>query len=117
MAVNLRNKKVILPLLQTLMGMTPAQRTVIVAHLDEASQDMLIDTIEYVVRSARRKMPKEKADSLSSLLADHKCDVRYMCDRRQAGRLRRRRMRQMGGFPLGLIISTAIPMLLSLLKK
>jgi len=113
----LRNKKVVLPLLQTLMGMTPAQRTVIVAHLDEASQDMLIDTIEYVVKTARKKIPQDKADGLSALLTEHKCDVRYMCNRKHPGKLRRRRMRQMGGFPLGLILSTAIPMLFSLLKK
>lgn len=113
----LRNKRVVLPLLQTLMGMTPAQRTVIVAHLDDASQDMLIDTVDYVVKKGRKKLPKDKADSLAGLLSEHKSDVRYMCNRKHVAKLRRRRMRQMGGFPLGLIISTAIPLLFSLLRK
>lgn len=113
----MKNKLQLLPLLQTLMGMTPAQRTVVVAHLDTKSQDMLIDTIDYVLRMGRQKLPKDKAAELSEVLSEHKDDLRYVCDRKRPIKSRRKRMQQIGGFPIGLVLSTALPLLLNLLKK
>jgi len=115
--MRLKKKQLLLPLMQSLMGMTPAQRTIILQHLDDHSQDMLIDTVQYVLQMGPKKLKKDDAGNLSHLLKDHKCDLRYLCNHKKTVKLRRRRLKQMGGFPLGLVLSTAIPLLLSLFKK
>ncbi len=112
-----RKKHVLLPLLQTLLGMTPSQRTIIIAHLNEETQDLLMETIKYVMFMGRKKLPQDKLENLGEALAENKCDLRYVCDKGKDCRRRRQRMRRMGGFPLGLILSTAIPMLLNLFTK
>ena len=115
--MRVRKKKVVLPLMQTLVGMTPSQRTIIMHHLDDTSQDMLLDVVQYVLSSSENKLPKEKVQGLSEILSEHKCDLRYMCNNKKSCKLRRRKMKQMGGFPLGLVLSAAIPMLLNLFRR
>jgi len=113
----LKRKNTALPLMQVLVGMTPAQRTIIVQHLNDEAQDMLLDSVKYVLQVAPKKMNSERKNNLSGALKEHKCNLRYLCDHKRTVKLRRRRLRQMGGFPLGLILSTAIPMLLNLFTK
>ena len=113
----IKKNKVVLPLLQSLISMTPGQRTIILNHLDETTLDKLVEVSEYVLTASRQQLPKDKVDGLSSNLLEHKCDLQYKCNHKKSHKLRRQRMKKMGGFPLGLILSAAIPMLMNLISK
>ena len=115
--MKVKKPRVVLPFLQTLMGMTPAQRTIILAHIDDKSYDMLYDTISYVLSRGRTKIKDTDAKQLRLLLDGHKCDLRYLCNHKRSREQKRKRLLRMGGFPLGLIASTAIPMLLDLVTS
>ena len=115
--MRVRKPRAVLPFLQTLMGMTPAQRTIILGHIDDKSYEMLYDTVMYVLTTGRRKLSDDDGEKVRRLLGEHKCDLRYLCNHKKAKTLKKKRLMRMGGFPLGVIVSTAIPLLTSLVSS
>lgn len=105
----------ILSFLQALKGLRPAHRTVLLSHLDENSCETLYETISNVLcntnitSSQRRRLKKQ--------LTPHKDTLRFLSCKRKSPQAKKKRLTQMGGFPITTILSTAIPLLTSLIKK
>lgn len=108
-------KRAILTFLQTLKGLRPAQRTTILSHLDHESCEVLYETISNVLRNP--DVTPSRRIRLRSVLSPHKNTLRFLSSKQRSLSSKKKRLPQMGGFPLAAILSAAIPLLLGLLRK
>ena len=110
-------RKVILPLLGVLKNLKPADRIIILAHLDDLSRDRLYETINQVL-SQSSPLPSSKKKLLKRRLWAHRENLRYLTSRkRRSSKEKRRRLVHIGGNPLGYLLKTAVPLLLNLYGK
>lgn len=109
--------KKIVPFLNTVKDVKKSNRAVLMQHLSEDSCNLLFDTIRNIIKSDTVSPTQKKL--LKRKLGRHKSLLRYLSDPSKPINTRRRRMIQSGkGLPfLGTILSTAIPLLLSLITK
>ena len=110
-----KQKKVLLPLLNTLKSLKPDQRVILLSHLDDKTRDQLYETINAVMTS--ESVPMRKRLFLKSKLSPFKTDFRFLTNRRAAPASKKRRLLQMGGAPMGVILRTAVPLLLNLYEN
>lgn len=108
-------KAIVVPLMQALKKMTPTQRTIILAHLDDKTHATLCDVVSRVVKS--KSIPKKRSKSLKKRLAPYKADFRFVTSAKNSAKAKKKRLVQMGGNPLALILGTALPLLLNLFRK
>ena len=105
-------QKVLLPFLNLLKTLKPANRVILLSHLDDKTRDVLYETINSVLKSD--SVPMRKRMFLRSKLWPFKEDLRYLANKKRTRKQKRSKLTQMGGAPLGYIVSTAIPLLLNL---
>ena len=110
-----KQKKVLLPLLNTLKSLKSDQRVILLSHLDDKTRDQLYETINAVMTSP--SVPMRKRLFLKSKLSPFKTDFRFLVNRRAAPASKKRRLLQMGGAPMGVILRTAVPLLLNLYEN
>ena len=84
------------------------------SHLDDVSRDALYETINKVLTS--NSVPLRKRQYLKSKLMPFKNDLRFLADRRKSSTFKKKKLTQMGGAPMGVLLRTAVPLMLNLYK-
>lgn len=107
--------KKLLPFLQAMKGMKNESRGTMLGHLDPASCEALYEVMWNVLRSP--EISEKQKTVLRRKLAPHQGLLMYLSNPKMSPLGKRRRLSQSGGGFLLPILSTAIPMLLSLLRK
>lgn len=110
-----KTKKVLLPLLGVLKKLPSSDRVILMSHLDDKTRDTLYETIAHVLRSP--SVPMRKKLFLKSKLGPFKKHLRFLADKRKPSKLKKNRLTQMGGAPMGYVLRTAVPLLLNLYQK
>ena len=107
-----KQKKIILPLLNVLKKLPQDERVILMSHLDDVTRDAIYTAIASVLRSS--EVPLRKRLFLKTKLEPYKDDLRFLADERKSGKLKKKRLVQLGGAPIGHVLKTAIPLLLNL---
>lgn len=107
-------------LFQTLKELKPYQRQIIVDHLNPKACECLQECVRLVMKTGVKRTKKKKPTALmqkfQKAVKQNPTLFKHLLSRGKAGQVPRQ-MAQVGGFPLGFILSTAIPMLMNLIKK
>jgi hypothetical protein len=103
----------VLPFLQVLKQLRPGQRSILLSHLDNESCEMVYEAVANVLKNP--KVTPAKRRQLKKALAPHKKCLRSLVSKKRSSGLKRKDLASVGGFPLGLVLSTAIPLLLNML--
>jgi len=109
-----RKARAVLPLLNAIRSVkSPQLQNALLSKLSDDACEELYEMIANVLVN-----PKVKAATrtrLRKVLAPHKPCLRYMAKKSNPPTLKRRRLMQVGGFPLAAIINAAIPLLSAIL--
>lgn len=108
-------KKIVISLLQTLKELKPNHRVILLSHLDDKSTDALFDSIRRVLRAS--SLPLSTRQRLRRVLSPHKESVRFIADSRNSRVARKKKMVQMGGFPIAALLGAAVPLIVDLIAK
>jgi hypothetical protein len=106
----------ILPLLKTLQGVKPQDnRSVLLSHLDDEACEAMYETLYNVM--ANEKIGPATRKKLRKKLWAHQEPMNFLTKngKRYSPKLKRKKLAAMGGNPLGLILSAAIPFITDLL--
>lgn len=104
-----------LPLLHVLKTLKPYQRQIIIDHLDDDSCDSLTYCLSTVVKQVDKLKSKKKLQGCVKANKKQFCKILSPAKTKKLRQGKKRALTQVGGNPLGLILSTAIPLLLSLI--
>jgi hypothetical protein len=107
--------RAMLPFLQVLKDLSPNQRAIILAHIDEASCETIYETVSNVLKN--RSVSDTDARKLRKILAPHKGCLRSLASKRLSSTQKRRKLYTIGGLPLGTILGVGIPLLLNLIRS
>ena len=102
-----------IPFLSVLSELGPKQRSIIVGHLDGPSCKVISKVVVGLANS--RNLTAKQKSKLKRLYAVHKKCFQDVKTDKTSARLRRKRLGKVGGFPLGAILATAVPLLVQLL--
>lgn len=108
--VPLKKKSELIPLLNVLKSLKSTDRVIILAHLDDNTRDDLYLTIESVLQSD--KVPFEARIKLQKKLSPHKEQLRHIVDKSVSKQVKKKKLNQLGGNPLKLILNSALPLML-----
>lgn len=105
----------ILPMLQSLKKASPKYRPILLSHMDGPSCNAMYETIHNVLTNPR--VPVGQRKKLRKMLFPYKNELRYLATQLNS-ETKKRKLIQMGGtIPFGSILSTAIPLLLNVLRS
>jgi hypothetical protein len=105
----------VLPLLRVLQDFKPkSRRSILLSHLDDESCEALYEAVANVMLSDRIH-PTVRA-KLKRILNRNREPLTVLSDKEADPALKKRHLTQMGGGVLSLILSTAIPLLVDLLR-
>jgi hypothetical protein len=105
----------VLPLLRVLQDFKPkSRRSILLSHLDDESCEALYEAVANVMLSDRIH-PTVRA-KLKRILNRNREPLTILSDKEADPALKKRHLTQMGGGVLSLILSTAIPLLIDLLR-
>lgn len=104
----------ILPFLQTVKELRPAHRAIILAHLDDSSCEALYEAVYNVLRNPRLSVSQRI--QLKKVLQPHKACLRSLVNKKASTKTKRKKLYEVGGFPLTTILATAIPLLIDILR-
>jgi hypothetical protein len=105
----------VLPLLRVLQDFKPkSRRSILLSHLDDESCEALYEAVANVMLSDRIH-PTVRA-KLKRILNRNREPLTILSDKEADPALKKRHLTQMGGGVLSLILSTAIPLLVDLLR-
>ena len=107
--------KKVLPFLQMFKELRPVQRGILLDHLNDESCETLCETITNVLTNP--KLAKGKRTKLKKVLAPHKNSLRSLTKPRLSKKTKRKRLNQIGGFPIAAILGAAIPLLINLITR
>ena len=107
--------RALLPFLQILKDLSPNQRAIILAHINDSSCEAIYETVSNVLRN--KSVSEADARRLRKLLAPHKACLRSLVSNRVSGSQKRKKLYRIGGLPLASILAVGIPLLLSLIRK
>lgn len=113
--VSKKRLREILPFLQTFKELRPTQRCILIAHIDDVSCEVLCETICNVLKNP--KVASKQRTKLKRLLQPHKNSLRALSTPSTSKSVKKKKLHQLGGFPLSALLSTAIPLLLSRLTR
>ena len=105
----------ILPFLQTFKELRPAQRGILLAHLDDSSCEILCDAVANVLKNPKVNSATRK--KLGKSLNPHKVLLRKLANPKESTKSKRKILYKVGGFPLASILTAAVPLLLNLFSK
>ena len=99
-------------LAKILRRLPAAERTVLVSHLEDRSIGGLCEIIQELIHGGETKLTNSQLSKLRRGLTPSKEDLSLLC-RTKSPATRRRKLQALGGNPLGLILTTALPLLLN----
>lgn len=105
-----------LPLMQVLKKLKHYERQIIVDHLDDKACRSLKKCLQTVLKQGK-KVPEKERSKLTRCFRRHKPLFTKLLAGSGAGFGDKRTLARLGGNPLALILSTAIPLLLDLFHK
>ena len=105
----------LLPFLQVLKELRPVQRNILLAHIDDKSCEMIYEAISNVLQNSKVSYGSRKR--LKKALQPHKRCLRTLISKTCSRSRKRKYLTKIGGFPLGTILATAIPLLLNLFTR
>jgi len=85
-------------------------RCILMSHLDYDSCELIYEVIYNVI--SNKSIPPKKREQLQKILHPHQNNLRYMASKKKKPALKKKRLTQIGGNPLAIILSTAIPLLM-----
>lgn len=108
-----------LPLLSVLQKLEASDRQILVDHLDKESFDTLQFCLKKILQEGKKK--KKKSESLTNLVREHHLTFESILGlgskKKKSFKQKRLALAKIGGNPLALILSSALPLLINLLKK
>ena len=104
-----------IPFLSVLSDLSPKQRSIIVGHLDAPSCKVICEVVAGLATS--RNLTARQKSKLKKLYAVHKKCFQDVKKKKCSARVRRKRLGEVGGFPLGAILATAVPLLVQLVSS
>ena len=113
--VSLKRKKEVIPLLNVLKSMNSTDRIIILAHLDDKTRDDLYLTIDSVLKS--EKVPIQAKLNLHKKLHHHKGHLKQLTNKTISKQTKKKKLIQIGGNPLKIILNVALPLMLDLFPK
>ena len=105
-----------LPLLQVLRQLKNYERQIVVDHLDAQACGALKKCLQTVLKG-KKKVSAVEQDKLGRCLKRHKLLFSQALSAKGGAGSERKALAKLGGNPLALVLSTAIPLLLQLLSK
>lgn len=105
-----------LPLMQVLAKLKHYERQIVVDHLDEAGCKALKVCLKTVLRK-KTKVPESLKPKLGRCFKQHRHLFAKLLADRSGGSAGKKTLARLGGNPLALILSTAIPLLLDLIRR
>ncbi len=108
-------KSSLIPLLHVLKSLKSSDRVIILAHLDDHTRDAIYKTVSKVLKS--KKVPIQNRIHLRDNLCSFKSDFRYLMSKDSSPIQKKRKLTQLGGNPLSLILDTALPLMLDLFPR
>ena len=107
----MKSSKKYIPLLQILSEMKGYQRQIILDHLDNESCVAVSDSILHLLKKTKNNNP-----SIKKCVAENKrCFKSILNDKNK--KKKKRALAKVGGGPLGLILSSVVPLLVDLIVK
>jgi len=104
-----------LPLFLALKRLRPNERRDILPFLDKTSREAIYTLVNSVLKAPKTKFRNRK--SLVNKLGPHIASLRYLSNRSNSEKKKLKVLRdQIGGFPLGFLLSAAIPLISSLVS-
>jgi hypothetical protein len=113
--MDVRKKKIMLPLIHVLQSLPHDKRVIILSHLDDKTRDAVLETVTTVLRS--EKLPFKKRRELARKLAPYKKDFRYISDSGKSQSGKRRKLSQLGAGPMQYVLRAAVPLLLNIFPR
>jgi len=102
-----------LPLFRALKKLKPEDRKQIIEFLDKPARESVYTLISSVLKADKHKFKQRR--SLVKKLSPFKQQLRFLIQKKNPDKTKTKLMReQIGGFPLGLLLSAAIPLISSL---
>ena len=104
-----------LPFLRAMQTVNPKYRPLIIDRLDDRGRDILCRGVSNVVENPALNEKTRKR--LAKKLSPHRDAIRSLCKKCGSKNKRKKILTQLGGFPLSLVLSTALPLLLNLINR
>ena len=102
-----------LPLFVALKRLKPNERKDLIPFLDKTARESIYTLINSVLRAPKKKIRSRR--SLVKKLGPHISALRYITNKSNSEKKKLKVLRdQVGGFPLGLLLSAAIPLISSI---
>lgn len=115
MASKALSKKSLIPLLHVLKSIKSSDRVIILAHLDDKTRDAIYKTVSQVLKS--KKLPIQNRLHLRDKLNTFKTDFRYITSSNGCQSKKKKKLTQLGGNPLSLVLDNALPLMLDLFPR
>ena len=107
-----------LPLMQVLKELKNYQRQIVLDHLEPSACDSLVKCISTVLKHGNnsKKLNSQKKGKLRAIVKKNKKNFAKIISKSARKNVKKRALAQMGGNPLALVLSTAIPIILELMR-
>lgn len=105
-----RIKKSMIPLVKSLKRLSRENRIAYLSHVSDKTRDQLSQVILEVLRKYNGATD-DRAAELHEKLRPYKKQISDFTDQRKSGRVRRKRLEQIGGGPMSHILRAALPLL------
>ena len=115
MRKNSKKLSKLLPFLKVLNDINGQNRTILLSHINSESCSDLCETISNVLKNP--SMGESERKRLRKMLSPHKQCLRSLVKKNQSVKQKQKKLQKIGGSPLGVILSSAIPLLLDILVK
>ena len=109
------DRREILPLLGVLKSLPSPQRVIVLAHLDNKTRDKVYECVHLTLQD-RSALPHESKNRLRRRLWKEREDWRCLSCKRSPKALKRQKLLQLGGAPMGFLLKSMVPLMLRLYK-
>lgn len=112
-----------LPLLSVLQKLGANERQILVDHLDKDACDTLQFCLTKVLQEGKKRRKKTQSNLMTKLVRENQSNfecILGVCGKKKkklTHKQKRLALAKIGGNPLALILSTAIPLLLNMIKS
>ena len=104
-----------LPFLKLLSRVSDEDRVILIQHLNKDTCDVVCQCVHNTIKNPNILANDRQA--ISQKIGSKKDIIRYLSDASRPVHVRQKKLSQLGGNPLGLILSVAIPLLIDFLFK
>jgi len=109
------DRRQILPLLSVLKSLRAPQRVIVLAHLDDVTRDKVYQCINLTLHH-RSHLPPQIKKRLRRRLWKEREDLRCFSCGKSSKALKKKKLLQLGGAPMGYLLKSMVPLMLKLYK-